>query len=225
MNFLPGWSRTAGGILRPSFSFQSALFDDANAGEYTAPSVDLGPATPTRLIVVGIAGITGEFETTPLSVAVGGVELSQVVFDRNVGNSRNGHVAIYKGQVPNITSGDVVATWVFASMLRHMIAVWRADRLISNDTFDTDSDDTAPVNLTVNVPPSGFVVAMGAIVNADPSWSDGVSEDAEGNEGVDFCTAGSVGLLPAETGRTISLASSTSNSSCVCCASIGGTPA
>lgn len=205
--------------VTPSFRLVSTFWSDSNLTTYTDSSVSFGPAVASKKIIVTVAGNSGSSERLMSSITVGGNALSEDFFSRNIGNSRNGHVAIYSATLPSLTSGNVVVTWT-GSMLNTLIGTYMATNLKSNALFDSDGGSSSSMDL--DIPQQGVAVGCLAYVTGPSSavWT-GLTEDddrttSEG-EGISVASAG---ILVAQAGRIIS-ASSGSNPSRYACASYG----
>lgn len=192
--------------VAPEFSLQSTFFSASDASSYTDTAVDLGRATPSRLIIVAISTKHNNSGQTISSVTVGGNALDPDIFRNNTGNSVNGQVAIYSGEIPTGTSGDVVVTFT-GTMRCCMIGTYRAANLASNDLFDSDpaSDIDDQNSMSLNIPAGGIAIGVCSHVSGSDSvtWSGLTEDDDETDSG--SCSVASAGILAAETGRAISV--------------------
>jgi hypothetical protein len=154
------------------------------------------------------------------SVTVGGNSLTEDIFYRNVGNTRNGHVGIYSATLASGADGDVVVTWT-GPMLNTMIGTYRAANLASNSNFDFDpaSDGDSQNSMSLNIPENGVAVGCNANIVITPTsvtWSGLTENDDQLTAENEVLSVASAGILSAETGRAISVSAGGTPSRYVC---------
>lgn len=192
---------------------------------YTFSSQAIGTAASNRSIIVGIVGLQGNnTNRTVASVTVGGVSLSEVVAS---GAQPYVMTALWKGNVPSGTTGDVVVTFSNAMQDGCAIDVFAAYGAASaaSDT-GADAGVKSPLSDTgATVPANGFAVAVCGN-NDDPgrtvTWA-GVDETSDAVFGTYYGhTSAAKQYTAVQSGLTISATfSAVPDAGTMCWASFG----
>jgi hypothetical protein len=186
------------------FAFLGTAEDEGSAGSYSMASQPFGSVSSTRRIaILGVVQNDDSNGDTIDSITIGGVAADIILqnSDTNGTNSSTSFIAI-----ANVPTG-VVGTISFStsSILAGTgyIGIYRLDGFDSYAATNTASNDDNPISMTIDVPGSGLLLAVAAMVSLGAVTTVGVTEDFELGP-VPTAIGGSAYNLPAEVGRTVS---------------------
>lgn len=151
---LCGFARAAASVPK-SGAFVTSAVSAADLTTYTFAATNIGTASATRRVVVGIIGT--QSTRTVSSVTVGGTSLDFVVRDQ--GGVTTGE--IWMGLVTSGASADIVVTWSGAQD-RCGIGVWETAGLSSNTPHNTVTWNPTDIGASpsINTTTDGFVIAI-----------------------------------------------------------------
>tara|TARA_Y100000114_G_scaffold149162_1_gene162984 strand:- start:121 stop:774 length:654 start_codon:yes stop_codon:yes gene_type:complete len=125
-----------GGTVPVDVNFRATAVSTSNLATYTFTSQALGPASPSRRILVAAKYLTGGSAVAVNSVTVGGVTCT-LPAGLSVSATTAG-IRMGIAKVPTGTTGNVVVT-LAASVNNCGIGVWSLDNLLSPTPFDTSA--------------------------------------------------------------------------------------
>lgn len=139
----------------------------ANQTTYTITGLSFGDEHPRRRIFVGVAVLTAT-GVEPNSVTIGGVTATKHIGQAPPG-STSSTTQIWSALVPTGTTGTVVISVGSGDMDAGSVYVWAAYDLASAAARDTAAAtlSASGVDLSVDVPAGGFVIAVAAINNVN----------------------------------------------------------
>jgi hypothetical protein len=187
-------------FILPTMEFASSSFNTANASTYNFTSMNIGTASDTRTVLVGISRASSGTATFN-SGTIAGVAMTNRL-DGGAGAHRMNFVT---AEVPaSAGSSATISVTLNASCTRCGIGVWALYNLTSSVPTATVTTSTNPHALTIDVEADGFIIAYsynGALQTA--TWTNATERFDEGGEvgahtGADYSAAG------AETGRAVS---------------------
>lgn len=177
---VPNWPPPTASIFLTATTSSTAA-SDAN-GTYSHASVAIGPAHPSRYIIVGCVAYDSANTFSLSSVTIGGVTATTVVG----GNDLLLYGSISIAKVPTGTTATITHDYSEAIANAGGCTVWAAYNLKSETAIDTASDFNPTDNLTLNndTQAGGIIVAYTAWDfddGTDISWSgaSGIIEDAQ----------------------------------------------
>ena len=189
-----------------ALNFLQFTGDGTNATTHTFTSQNLGAPTGDRIIVVLVSvedKSAGGLSESGFTVTVAGVAATKDVSAVDTGNGDLS--GIFRARVPSGTSGSIVVTTDVNTNVG--IGVYRVTGISINPVpLHTASDLEDNLTMSLNIPKNGIAFAVGSFEsNFDDVTTTGVTEDFEQEyqAGTDRAVGGSVGPLPAETGRSI----------------------
>jgi hypothetical protein len=211
---IPGTVPMPGGGSKPpiTLAFTDSDFNNSDASSYTFTAKAIGTASATRRVVVGVtARWSGSVGTYPSTLTVGGVTCNRVDLQTDGTN----WAALYIGNVPTGTTGDVVISGMGNQLNWIAIGVWALDNVLSNTPIQTGgatgSSTSAAGN--INVKKDGVTIAIGMHANTGATTWAGVTGnfDTNTNGGTHKAHGGSTTTTADQNPRTItaSWASST----------------
>jgi hypothetical protein len=152
-----------GAMSVPAYSFRNTAVTSA-AGAVLSTSIDIGPASGDRLVIVGTAEQGGNSVS---SITVGSVSLSNVVPITGAGPN----VEMWAGLV-TLGSGPqtVTVTWAAGSFQSRGFSLWTANGLNSNSAKQTTSG-TGGSGSTISVTAGDLMFAIAATTGASSDWS------------------------------------------------------
>ncbi|MGD9537147.1 MAG: hypothetical protein AB7P52_05260 [Alphaproteobacteria bacterium] len=133
-------------VQPPSISYQTAVTSTANTNSYSFASQNIGAASPTRYVAIGIGAVTTGAAVTFTGVTIGGVAATQVSTTSLHAAHR---MAIYIAAVPN-GSTATISFGTTNTAARAWLAVWALYDLTSTtptDTAVTTSGNPASLNV------------------------------------------------------------------------------
>lgn len=148
---------------------------------FTFSAKSLGAADADRKIIIGVAGVTVSPPRTMVSVTVGGITATEIIYLGDLNAGIESYSGLYIASVPTGTTGDVVVTWS-GSVSNMGIGVWRVIGA-SSIADDTGSSVATPVMTdTLNIPAGGIAVGVAhwSVGTAGVTWA-GITEDFDGN--------------------------------------------
>jgi hypothetical protein len=162
----------------PELVFLDGYANDTDRSSVTLSAVNLGAAQPNRRIFVAVTARSAVLDSpVPDSVTVNGVSASSVV---SLTDSTVLGASIWVATVPSGATGDVVVTWP-GNMEDTGVGVYRAYNLRSSSAFATANNADDVVSMTLNVPPTGVIVACATFEDSGTAiTTSGVTEDIEG---------------------------------------------
>lgn len=194
----------------PELTFLQFTEDTVDATTFTFAGQNLGAADVTRRIVVAVTWGDAATPATLSSATIAGVAATIHI---QLAGALQGRCALISALVPTGTSGSIVINLSGGTPDRCAIGVYRAINETVAAPHATASDITATAGLfttTINIPASGWVVAVGApnvaVTPTNETWV-GVTETYGGPYGDAagvYRSGGFTSGLPPETGRTIS---------------------
>lgn len=186
-----------------SISYRTQIESAANLTNYTFSSVDIGAASATRVVVVGIASVASSGSRQVNVVAIAGVSATLAI-RRSSSNQYTSE--LWYAAVPSGTTGNIDVNHNGA-MISCSIGVWALYDLASSAPFDTAQSVSA--GATIDIPLAGIVVANAHTGGGDVSWV-GATEDFD-NTALGDAPQGHSGAsrqaTAAETGTTVSTSS------------------
>jgi hypothetical protein len=191
------------GSVPPSFSYRTHAESSSDLSTYTFTAQDIGTASATRYVVVGIAIRTAGANPTFSSVTIGGVSATLVVQAVNSVSDWT-RTGIFIAAVTTGTTGDVVVT-LSSAAARCGISVYALYDLTSATAITSATSTASPGSLNVNVTPGKVLVAH-AYDNSNTAmaWT-GATEDFDvALEGGQHSSA-SLLTSTTETPRTVSV--------------------
>lgn len=184
---------------------------DSWGTSHSFTGVPIGDADADRWVILALL-VAPDSATDVSSVTIGGV--SATAHAGNTAGYSPLHVKFYKANVPSGTTADVVISHAGGGAWWSAIGVWT---VTGEPLFDAIAQDSTPVDtwptyvldVAINIPASGAVVAMGRAPNlssnpAERSWT-GVTEDGYDGSGVDLAVASADGFASGATGWAIAL--------------------
>jgi hypothetical protein len=81
-----------------------------NSTTYTFTNCDIGAASQSRVVAVGIVA-SGNTTNPVSSVTIGGISASNVVNNGTTSTNNKPNCAIYSAKVPTGTTANIVVTW------------------------------------------------------------------------------------------------------------------
>jgi hypothetical protein len=201
VNQLTGFGATRKLLPVSLINRSSLLTSTGDADTYTFTSVDIGTASSTRRVVVGVVAEDGGTNGRTLETAtIGGI--SATIHKQTTFSSGGSAVAaIFSAVVPTGTTATIVADFdgTGDNMNRCAIFVVAIDNVSSAIPFDTASDAGSPLSATINFPADGYVFAIATTSdNSAFSWTglteraDGAYEDTQASAADSFPTVDSV---------------------------------
>jgi hypothetical protein len=183
-----------------TISYRTSSTDAVDRTTYTFASLDIGTASPTRKVIVGITtGATADRTISSVTVAGIAASLVDTISDFN-GIGTYYRAALYIAEVPTGTTGNVVVTMSGATSACG-VGIWAADGLASATATTTTTDTDDPFSLNINTTAGGIVVA---IVNNSPVTWTGLTENFDVNPAADLWhTGASAAITTASTPLTI----------------------
>jgi hypothetical protein len=200
-----GIRKAAAGPATPaSLAFLQAAADGTNQTTYNFASQNFGDEDATREIVVTVHwyGLTGASALN--SASIGGVSATiHVQNNDDLGGAFVGS-AIISASVPTGTSGTISVTFS-AQCLGAAIGAYRVINLSSTTPHHTASDDDDVINMSLNIPENGVLVACAMFETAGVVATSGMTEDFDATlESAVQYVGGSGTGLSQETGRALS---------------------
>lgn len=206
-----------------SASYLTSTNINSNLTTYTFSSMSFGAAHSSRIIVCTVGSVATASSPSISSFTIGGVSATQAKFATTDVGGDVIKTAIYYAAVPTGTSGDVVITWS-DGMDSCEIGLYRMINNLSATPYHTNSGATTSgtsVSTTLNIPAQGFAVGVEASesTTSNVTWT-GLTEDYDllvdgGRKG----SGASSFPHAAETGKTITAATSTTTYHGLCVAS------
>lgn len=203
---IPGMIPGMAGQSGPALEYRTNLATTFAASSFTFSSA-IGPPSPTRLVVVTISGVLGDFFSFN-SATIGGVSATVVTSAYGVSGSANINCVMVQAVVPTGTTANVVVNWS-RSMARCAVGVWTIDGVISNTavTSASGTGNSSTVDLSMNVQPNDAVIGGSLSFSNQPTTWAGLTEDFD----IAFSTSRHSGasdvMLTAQSPRTISATS------------------
>lgn len=188
MNLLPGWF--PGGVLRARAAnltfLQSETPKSTTASSYTFTSANIGTATPDRVVVVGVSGLSSIDDRTLSSVTIGGNAAS---LDANaashIGGGSSVVACVASLLVTSGTSADIVVAFsnTMLGCCCHVYTLTDYQSATPSDTEAAVSNaSAASVSGTINVTGPGALLMCGSTSASVTGLTlGGTTEDAETN--------------------------------------------
>lgn len=217
---LPGITSALIQVTVSDFSGDFLQYDTDlnNTTSYTFASQSLGSAPSgidRRHIVVAVATQRGDFHSIN-SVTLGGSAVTEII----ARDSETCPVWIGAIEVPSGTTANVVVNTSIAPA-GAAIALWRLINW-SGSAHDTASHGgTSPINLAIDVPANGLIVAAAGVRNGSLTWSNATQRFQGDLDTSDRSTFADYTATGAETNRAVS-ASATGSIESGVAASFGG---
>lgn len=192
-----------GGANIAEIEFSDSGSSTTDASSYTFSGKALGAALANRRIIVCLMADTAIAGRTISGVSVGGVAGSQVVSVTVGSGSRLNEIWI--ATVPTGTTGDVVVSISGGNINRCAIAVYRAVN-ISTTAYQTTTDNSGGLSVSVNVPANGIAVGSGySVTTTAYNWT-GLTEDVDVSvEAQSRFSAASSAFSAVQSGLTVSV--------------------
>lgn len=137
-----------------SITYTDTSFQNTPLTTYTYTSRAIGTAAANRYIVVGVGQATAAINAV-VSMTIGGISASQIVFDTN---GVNGRTDLWIAPVPTGTTATIVITFA-GSVTRCGIGVW-AIYGGSNTARATGAGHANPAVASLNIPAGGVVIGF-----------------------------------------------------------------
>ena len=182
---------------KPSIVWTDSGYDAATLGKkvFTFSGKSVGTAHPKRFVFVAT-------DITPDTMTIAGVSATKFV--------QAGALSIWGALVPTGSTATIVLTTIGTPGRGIRIQVLAAYNLLSTTPFATTSVSlgvaVGTINVNVNTPAFGIVVAASSNFRSDPaaSWS-GATLGNNLNVGLDTISAASVSDVAAQTPRSVSV--------------------
>jgi len=175
---------------------------------FTFAGAPFGDASGARMILVGICGRHEDGGEHIDSATIGGVSATILVDVSDLGASVGSSASLFIANVPTGTSGTIVATFdTTVTNDEAVIGIWRLEGFNSYTPFDTGSNTSDDLDMTINIPAGGAAFACGLGTTGSTLSISGLSEDfSDGTFTADSAAIGghSSDML-AETNRAISI--------------------
>ncbi len=154
-----------------SLAYITAASDIANASSYTFDTTEIASLLTTGgpvAVAIGSRGNTGQLIT---AVTIGGVAATQFV-RAETSTTGNGHsAAVYAADVPASSSGGIAITYA-TQQLRAAVAVFSASGMDITAPHDTATSSLDAVDVSVDVPAGGAVIAVATRApNGTAGWT------------------------------------------------------
>ena len=176
---------TFGAVSDATVSYRTQSSDVVDRSTYTFPSLDIGTASATRYVIVGVISSGTSPSVSSITVAGNSATMAVQVDESNL------RIGLWIVAVASGTTGDVVVTHT-GTMLRCGVVVWAAYDLASATPTATATDivPTLSQSLTINAGGIGIGLADGyqsggaqtwtwteLTENVDTSFNDGTNYD------------------------------------------------
>lgn len=166
----------------PDILFLQSAVSDINLSSYTFAGQNLGPASPDRYILFGVAlrDEAGGAAETVSTATIAGVAATKIV---EIAPTGRVSASLFIAFVPTGTSADVVIN-ATNGCSGAGVSLLRITNLSNTTAFDTATSAAAnPASLTLDVPAGGFAVAVDLIYSnangsATAAWT-GLSENSD----------------------------------------------
>lgn len=193
-----------------SVSYRTTVGDGgspSSSDPFTFSAVDIGTASATRIVVVGVLAVYSDTGHADIACTIGGVSATKVVGITDAPLGADVAVFLFAANVTTGATGDVVLNPDDASAgMQWAISVWALDG-VNGTASDTATSLADPLALNCDVANGDAVVAFGYsadIPERTCTWT-GVTENYDGvGSGVLNLHAGSHSSTGSETPRTIS---------------------
>lgn len=149
-------SGLGGGGRRITFTLVDSAVSSVDSMSYTFSSRNLGSGQAIMVVVGGNM-------TQPSSVTAGGQSLSKEVATYTGFYSNNRGVSVWIGNHPGVDTGDIVVNFGtnYFNCLIAVIAIDGLQSLTAVPVFPTSDNGANPLDLTMNVEASAFVIGAG----------------------------------------------------------------
>ena len=210
-NFLPGWFP---GIVTqlPTRIYNGTTTDTNTAGDYTFTNHAIGPAHPSRLVVVGVHWANGLALSRDLASATIGGNAATIHRQDVSAVNLSIHSALISLAVPTGTTATIFIDIATGTALRCAVSVYSLYGLNSTTPVSTGGGNVqsgASASGTLNINAGGIAIAA-ATGSADEDHTlSGLTEDNDVSFGADRAVTGSNQRMGAATGTTITQSSAT----------------
>jgi len=157
---------------------------------WSFPGLSFGAAAGNRWIVVAI-GARGSGPLSVSSCTIGGKTARIIATSTGSSGSSDMMVAIGIAYVPGGTSGTVAVT-LNSGCSDCDVGLWSVTGITSSHMYDSDTDNSGAMSLTLDTRASGYLIAATAARNnlgASTTWTNATEVFDHSNDGIGFSAA------------------------------------